>query len=35
MNKKLVCMCYAVTIKQKTQRLFDEFFEYLVMSYII
>ena len=25
MNKKPVCMCCAVKIKQKTQRLFDEF----------
>ena len=25
MNEKPVCVCYTITVKQKTQRLFDEF----------
>ena len=25
MNEKPVCVCYTITVKQKAQRLFDEF----------
>ena len=34
MNKKPVCMCCAVKIKQNTQRLFDEFSYFFFLDYI-